>query len=359
MNGENKALSGYVFYLTLSSVICNNKKIFLNTKLKIFLNYFIGPVLFVWLSFSIYYQVKEQKDLPQIWQSIIYSFTAEQWWNLIVVMLLMLVNWGLEAYKWQWLMKGIQQISFKQSFKAIFAGQAFAFGTVNNVGEFIGKIAYLDEGNRSRAIAVSIVGSISQVIVTFMMGIAGLIFFQSNFLNNTYLLKTFSVVGFNLLEVLMIMCLVILLMLYYKLIWIIRLLERISFVSKYIYLISNLKEFHWKELTRILFLSFIRFIVFIIQYLILLHVFKVVADNVALMWVVSVLFLTLAIIPSIAFAELGLRGEIGIQLIGLLSTNIAGILLATAGIWFINRVLPAMTGSIILMRIKIFKKQTS
>ncbi len=268
----------------------------------------------------------------------------------------MLLNWGLEAYKWQWLMKGIQQISFKQSFKAIFAGQAFAFGTVNNVGEFIGKIAYLDEGNRSKAIAVSIVGSISQVIVTVVMGIAGLIFMQSNFLNNTFLLKTFSNVGFNVLVVLMIMCFIISLMLYYRLSWIIKLLERIPFVSKHVYLISNLKEFRWKELTRILFLSFIRFIVFIIQYLILLHIFKVEANNIALMWVISVLFLVLAIIPSIAFAELGLRGEIGIQLIGLLSTNVAGILLTTAGIWFINRVLPAVAGSVILMPIKIFKK---
>ncbi len=310
----------------------------------------------MWLSFSIYHQIKEQKDLPQAWQTILYSFTVQQWWKFIIVLVLMFLNWGLEAYKWQWLMKRVQRISFKQAYKAIFAGQAFAFGSVNNIAEFIGKIAYLDEGNRLRSIALSVVGSISQVIVTFVMGIAGLIYLRLNIsIRNNYW-QRLDVVWFYILLLVLMVVFIILLLLYYRLSWISKILERAPFISRYIYLIRNLEELHSKELTRILSLSFARFVVFVIQYLLLLQIFKVDANNFGLIWMVCVMFLVLAIIPTIAFAELGLRGEISIQLIGLLSNNIAGILLATTGIWFINKVLPAIAGSLILLRLRLFKK---
>lgn len=287
---------------------------------------------------------------------MMYSFTREQWWKFIVVVFLMLMNWGLEAYKWQWLMKGVQSISFAKAYKAIFAGQAFAFGTVNNIGEFIGKVAFLDEGNRWRAISLSVVGSISQVIVTFVMGIAGLMCMRSNFVNSHLFKNTFNNIEFNGLLVLLMIVLMILLLLYYQLGWVCKLLERLPMVGKDVYLIEQLDTLHKKELTRILCISLIRFVVFVCQYLLLLQVFKVEANTIDIVWMVCIMFLILAIIPSIAFAELGLRGEIGILLLGLLSTNIAGILLATTGIWFINRVLPAFTGSVFLIRLKLFKQ---
>jgi len=146
------------------------------------------------------------------------------------------------------------------------------------------------------------------------------------------------------------------LLLYYQLGWVCKLLERLPMVGKYVYLIEQLDTLHKKELTRILCISLIRFVVFVCQYLLLLQVFKVEANKIDIVWMVCIMFLILAIIPSIAFAELGLRGEIGILLLGLLSTNIAGILLATTGIWFINRVLPAFTGSVFLIRLKLFKQ---
>ncbi|MFX6258723.1 hypothetical protein ABTF80_21960, partial [Acinetobacter baumannii] len=72
----------------------------------------------------------------------------------------------------------IQPVSFGKAYKAIFAGQAFAFNTVNSVGEFLGRMFYLDDGNRLRSISLTMVGSLSQLIVTFIMGIAGLVYMR-------------------------------------------------------------------------------------------------------------------------------------------------------------------------------------
>ncbi|MFX7845089.1 hypothetical protein ABTK14_22820, partial [Acinetobacter baumannii] len=83
---------------------------------------------------------------------IINSFAAKQWLLLSLVIVMMFINWGLEAVKWQYLMSNIQPVSFGKAYKAIFAGQAFAFNTVNSVGEFLGRMFYLDDGNRLRSI---------------------------------------------------------------------------------------------------------------------------------------------------------------------------------------------------------------
>jgi hypothetical protein len=79
---------------------------------------------------------------------------------------------------------------------------------------------------------------------------------------------------------------------------------------------------------------------------------------VAVTWsVVSVLFLILAVVPSIALIEIGLRGEVSLQLMGMFTVNPLGVSLASVSIWFINLVLPAIVGSILFLGIKVFKRK--
>jgi hypothetical protein len=71
----------------------------------------------------------------------------------------------------------------------------------------------------------------------------------------------------------------------------------------------------------------------------------------------SVVFLVLAIIPSIALlTELGIRWKTSIELVALFSTNITGILATSLAIWIINLVIPALIGSLLILGIKFFKK---
>ncbi|MEJ7737659.1 MAG: hypothetical protein WKF97_09555 [Chitinophagaceae bacterium] len=62
----------------------------------------------------------------------------------------------------------------------------------------------------------------------------------------------------------------------------------------------------------------------------------------------------MALVPTIALAEIGIRGKISLELFGLFSTNHIGIVAASAGIWGINLMLPALLGSLFILRIKIF-----
>jgi hypothetical protein len=328
----------------------------IHKRVKIFVNYILGPVLFVWLILAIYRQVHDQKNLYSTWQTMFNSFHSTEWVLLSLVLLLMLVNWGIEAKKWQIQIKRLEQVSFLRSYRAVFTGQAFGFASLNGVGEYAGRAFFMKEGNRIRSVAVTMVGSLSQLIVTFMMGILGLLYFKFFIpfpVNN--------IIGFNVLWMNILVCIVsiftvLLLVMFYNMRLVTKTLERIPIVAKYFYFIQKVEEIGVKELTGILVLSLIRYAVFVLQYLLLLKVFKV--D--ALLWqsasMVTVLFLLLTIIPTVTLAELGIRGELSIQLFGLISSNIVGILFSATGIWFINRVIPALAGSLFILGIRLFKK---
>ena len=84
----------------------------LSKPLRILVNYLLVPVLIVWLLFSIYHQIAQQQNLRQAWFNIAHSFTSQDWWMLWIVVLLVVVNYGLEARKWQLLITEVQNISF-------------------------------------------------------------------------------------------------------------------------------------------------------------------------------------------------------------------------------------------------------
>lgn len=269
----------------------------------------------------------------------------------------MLVNWGIEAKKWQILVSTIQKVSFLRAFRAIFTGQAIALNTFNGVGEYVGRVVYLENDNRLRGIALSIVGSFSQVIVTMVTGLIGLLIVRINILDDTHYLEGFSKLMLNGIMCSLSLVTVVLLLIYFQLSWLTKLIEKIPFVAKYSFYIQKLEEFHYKELTNILLLSFLRYIVFVAQYLLLLQLFNVNANWLYLCSLTAVKFLFLAVIPTIPVAELGVRGEISKQLFGLISANTLGIIFTAAIIWLINRVIPAFAGTIFILGIKLFKNK--
>jgi hypothetical protein len=72
-------------------------------------------------------------------------------------------------------------------------------------------------------------------------------------------------------------------------------------------------------------------------------------------WIISILFLVLAVVPSFAIADLGIRGKFSTELLSVYSLNTVGILGTTFGIWIINLFVPAVVGSILILGIRFFK----
>ncbi len=325
----------------------------LNKNIKIFLNYFLGPLLFLWLSFSIFRQIRNQPDLEDHLGYIRGAMTGELAWQFWTVILLMFVNWGVEARKWQVLIQLQESISFWRSFKAILSGVALAMNTPNRVGEFGGRILYVSEGKRMRAVSLTIAGSFSQLIVTLIAGVAGL-FFLSDDIVQFYRTESLSI-WMKLLWGVMAAITGLCILMYFRLSWLIKGVEKLPGLSKFVLYISVLEQMNVTILLRVLSLSFVRFMVFVIQYNLLLQVMHVEVGWWQGFWAISVLFLLLAIWPTIALLELGLRWEYSLVLFKLFSHNTVGIYATATGIWLINLVIPAIAGSLFLLGIRIFK----
>jgi uncharacterized membrane protein YbhN (UPF0104 family) len=294
------------------------------------------------------------------------SFTGINQLKFVMVLFLMFVNWGIEARKWQVLVRSVEKISFLKAFKAVFSGQSLAVNTPNRLGEYVGRVIYLEEGHRLKGIALTIVGSLSQIIIVFLAGLTGLFFMKNSItislqhiLTKTGLLIRFPDLTSLTYEIIFYGVLVVVLtvlIIYYEISWLTKLLERLPLVHRYSYLIEKLEDFHWKELTRILSLSFARYVVFVIQFILLLQVFNASASFWQTAGIVSVFFLVLAVVPTISSVELGLRGLAAVELFGVLSNNTLGIVATAAGIWLINLIIPALAGSLFIIGIKLYKR---
>ena len=147
-----------------------------NRKLKIIIRYVVGPLLGAWLFYSLYQQIRDQ---PHLRDSLVLMKDApfgKSSWKFWLVILLALVNWGIEARKWQVLLKPLQSIRFLRAYRSVLSGLALSLNTPNRMGEYGGRILYVKEGSRLKAISLSIAGSISQLIITLALGCAGLVY---------------------------------------------------------------------------------------------------------------------------------------------------------------------------------------
>jgi len=323
-----------------------------NKNIKILLNYGLGPVLFIWLSYSIYHQVSRQPHLDTAWQKIKLSFSGEGSWKLYAALLLMPVNWGLEARKWQVLLKSLERISFFTSFRAILSGVAFSINTPNRVGEYGGRIVYVQDGHRWKAVALTIIGSLSQLMVTLLFGLGGLLFLLRNPITGPVVaayavwIKALFYGSFAVT--------VCLALLYFRLGWMLQWLERIPKTGRFMRYVAVIENLPVSFLLRVVVLSVIRYIVFVFQYILLLQLFDVGIDAWQAFWLISVLYVVLAVTPTITLAELGIRGQVSLVLFSMVSPNSLGIGMAATAIWVINLVLPALAGSLLFLGIKIF-----
>lgn len=321
------------------------------------LNYLVGPILFIWLSWAIYKQLKTQSDLQQSRQIILDALSGPQNWKIGIVLILMLMNWGIEARKWQIQVNSIEALSFAQAFKAVLAGQAMGFNTINRIGEPAARAAFLKDGNKIRGAVLSITGSMAQIIVTFLLGTLSLLYMRWSILSADRQLEGLSVFWLDGFIYIIGAGILLFTLAYFKLSGIIQLLEKISWVARYRFFIEKLESVQGNELVRLLSLSLGRYLVFLFQYLLLFQVFGVDLYWLDAFAMVGVMLTVLAVIPSMALAELGFRGKVSLLLFGLLSNNVVGIIATAAGIWLINLILPAILGTLFILGLRIFRNK--
>jgi len=298
-------------------------------------------IFFILTYLYLYYEIFYKKNID-----IILSGIREiNYFNLyfVVVLLLMLINWGIEAYKWKYAVNELEKVTYNKALQTIFSSVAIGIFTPNRVGEIVGRVLFLKKSKIWEATFISTVNSIAQLLVTIITGLLALPFF---------ILKIISKYNIHIYMILfsLIIC-AILLYLYYN----IALLSKLSRwkwlqnKEKFIMQINVFKTFSRRKLSNLLLYSLLRYIVFGIQFILIMKVFSINMNLTESIIIIPIYFLFITIIPTFALSEIGVRCSVSIYIISLYGLTQGewhiNLLLATTLLWLINIFIPAIIGS--------------
>lgn len=306
------------------------------------IKYLLIPIL----GYVLYRQVVANSDVIDI--SVIYS---PRYLSVILLLVfpLMIVNWGIETVKWKKIVSGFENITYHSAIKSVLCGVALAIVTPGRVGEYGGRLVGISADNKAKAVVANIVSSISQNVANISIGLIGTISYCIYFLQMTYA----TTVAVSLISL---VALLILLFLYFKLDLLKRLLENyqeIELVKLVLKHSQFLGEYTPTQLTGILCLSYIRYITYTLQYVILIMLCGVTNNPFYAVLGVSVIFFIQSGLPLPPMLSVLARGEMALWIWSVFSTNVIAILTATFLLWIINLVIPTMVGSVVLWKSKI------
>lgn len=263
------------------------------------------------------------------------------------MLLLVYVNWFLESIKFKALVKPLQNISVHRSFSAVLAGITVSIFTPKRIGDFGGRIFVLESKNRISGIFATLLGSMSQTMITLGAGILFIPFY----LSRNVTVKEF-VPNLSLFISISIVVILALFYVYLNISKVGHILSGFKFFKKhsdFIYFLQNYKK---ADLLSFLLLSFLRYLVFTFQFFILLKLFGVHLSYFNAIIGISQVYLCMSIIPTFALTEIGVRGSVAVWVLGIFSSSISGIVAASLTLWIINLAIPALIGTYFLAKLK-------
>ncbi|WP_419788663.1 hypothetical protein [Mucilaginibacter sp. SP1R1] len=131
----------------------------------------------------IYHQFhKKNNDLKQFQALTAHINSTHVIIAMGIVVLLMVVNWVLEAFKWRFLTKRLVNISLWESIEAVFCGLTWAISTPNRVGEYGGRVMFLPNRKRIHGVFAMAVGAFGQIIMTNVLGLIAIIWLFYNYI---------------------------------------------------------------------------------------------------------------------------------------------------------------------------------
>lgn len=272
--------------------------------------------------------------------SIIPEYTLKNLFLLLLCLVLMPINWGIDALKWKVLLSRKINITLRTSLIATFSGVATSLFMPLRSGEFIGKILFLDIQDRWHGLAASLFSSLNQLLITILVGSFGLIYIH---LNNI----SIYVLPDKLSTILIIIGLLVFLTYLFFQKRVFKKLENNSFITKRIS--KELFEGFSHKNYIILTLSLIRYLIFTLQYLLLFSIFIKEINWFDMLMMTSVLFYLSSAVPSFGWAEIAVKGSLTLVLFEYLN-NDSGVLLTTVCIWIINIGIPSLIGAIALLK---------
>ncbi|WP_245553878.1 lysylphosphatidylglycerol synthase transmembrane domain-containing protein [Cytophaga aurantiaca] len=281
------------------------------------------------------------------------------WWNFfkesyctqkgLLVLSLMLVgmffNISVEALKWQYLVRTTSPVSFRLALTAVFSGITAGLITPHGIGDYVGRILFLNPENRLENIASVLFSRIAQLCITCIAGVVATLYFCFVIQMNQHMLTALLLAIATLLIIF--------------LVWKFRvfLLDKM----KHVPLLKNIEK--WFDQLRgysnqlfikTLALSALRYGIFLTQFVILLIFFGVELPLEIIILGAVFTFFVKSIVPT--FFDLGVRELAAVFFFSAYHIEDANVLAASISLWLINLLIPAVVGLFCMFGIDYTKK---
>lgn len=283
---------------------------------------------------------------PDLMTGVLSIFNDEINYKLIVcTLLLMFLNWSLEAYKWQYVIKWVKFLPFIESLKTVLLGLAFSFFTPRGIGEYFARAYTLDVERKLPIVLSLLLARMSQLLVLIFGGIFGGVLIMDKDINPNNYVKfelDYFYVGIAAAFLSLIVVLYLFVKFKLKIHQILKLLKKSDLLS-------------FRTLIGVTGLSFVRYCTYCSQFVLLVFAFGV--ENVSLIQVfgaVMFTFLMKSLVPVFNFmSDLGVREVFSVIFLSLVGVPAEVALSASLLLWFINIIFPTVVGSLLVFKTRI------
>lgn len=311
------------------------------------LSILIKVIVFILIAWFVYNKVHSNNNLHHF-KSLLSSFSsAKIFFISISLFMLMALNWLLECFKWRYLCRPVQQIDFSTSVISILSGLSWAVFTPNRIGEYGGRVFFLEPRKRLFGVVAMGVGAFAQMIITNIIGSLSLCWFLTYYLDMAswaIFLCWAAAITFALS----------LYLLYSHVHWVSDLTAKVNWLSKVQRFLNLLKRYDKQALSTVFLYSAARYLVFTSQYCLLMQTFIPALPFLPMLFMVFILFFIQSALPSLDLLDVGVRSLTASYFFSFITQEELAVMASAASIWFINLIIPAILGSFFVFKINFF-----
>jgi len=322
-------------------ILSNSSKKRLFRWLKLFYKntFFIALPCFIAAIVYLVFKINENQNSFSFLSEIdFFSITTA----LFTLLLLQFLNWILEAHKFKTLLQKYQSVPFVSIVKAIYAGVFTGLLTPERLGNFIGRHWVLQTDLKLTTL-LTVIGNAFQLFVTVFisfLSISFLILLDSDIVIFHKSLTLFLFISSLLLSLVIAASL-------FDFRWL-RIVNRVRFMTKWKATLGDINQLSIAVKIKALFFALSRYLIFILQYYVLIVVFDVPINFLQLSIFLGLLYGIVTLVPSLIPGNLGNREAFCVLLLGggLIGLKISFISFL---VWLINVGFSALIGGLVIL----------
>lgn len=270
-----------------------------------------------------------------------------------IIISLIPVNWFLEGLKWRVFLSNDKKPSYAVMLKIIFAGVSCAILTPNRMGDFIGRGLVSPMEMREETILATFMGNFCQFFILLLFGIPALVFLFPLLANHSAQQSHFPI---GVVIFWLIFCFVFLFVYPPVFQFFARLSMRWQWTTSWEEKFLSLSKITYTSFFKGLFYAGLRYLVFSIQYYLVLNLWGVYLPLFPIYVGLAGLYLFQTIIPLPPIYSLIVRGETSVLVWGIWGVAPITAMTASYMLFIFNLFIPAFIGFFILLPIRASKK---